>query len=322
MGWLELGWYHELTEYQREVEVYLCVPLGGRSRHFCNIRGLHSNFTAVHYYLETAKPALLFLTEARVSSAADTSYLSYPGYKLEHSFVPRAGFCVYVREDICFGRPGSLEGTDLSYLWLHVVSDDHPRVYGCLYRSHSSNADTDRLIDHVQMAADSVLRQVSSAEIVILGDFNAHHGGWLGSRLTDHAICRSVYDFALAYGLTQLVTSPTRIPDVEDHVPSLLDLLLTSHPDGYQVSVDAPLGSSYHCLIRSTVPLTLPLQLRSAACRRVWHYRSADWDGMRSFFASYPWGRVCFSPEDPSVAADSGLFIPSYVYRVTTKLSY
>ncbi|CAK1600021.1 unnamed protein product [Parnassius mnemosyne] len=174
------------------------------------------------------------------------------------------------------------------------------------------------------MATDSLLQQVPSAEIVILGDLNAHHAEWLGSRLTDHA-GRSVYDFALAYGLTQLVTSPTRIPDVEDHTPSLLDFLLTSHPDGYQVSVDAPLGSADHCLIRSVVPLTLPSRLRSVGCRRVWHYRSADWDGMRSFFASYPWGRVCFSPDDPSAVADSvtdvllqgmELFIPSSVVPI------
>ncbi|CAK1602927.1 unnamed protein product [Parnassius mnemosyne] len=98
------------------------------------------------------------------------------------------------------------------------------------------------------MATDSLLQQVPSAEIVILGDFNAHHAEWLGSRLTDHA-GRSVYDFALAYGLTQLVTSPTRIPDVEDHTPSLLDLLLTSHPDGYQVSVDAVVLCYLHIIL-------------------------------------------------------------------------
>ncbi|CAG4968326.1 unnamed protein product [Parnassius apollo] len=297
------------------------------SVNFCNIRGLHSNLNAVHYHLETAGPALLFLTETQVSSPADVSYLSCPGYKVEHSFVPRAGVCVYVRDDICSRRLGRLEGSDLSILWLRVDSDDHPRVYGCLYRSHSGNAETDRLFDHVQMAADSLLQQIPSAEVVILGDFNAHHAEWLGSRLTDHA-GRSVHDFALAYGLTQLVTSPTRIPDVEDHAPSLLDLLLTSHPDGYQISVDAPLGSSDHCLVRCVVPLTLKSRLHSAGCRRVWHYRSADWDGMRSFFASYPWGRVCFSPDDPNVVADSvadvvlqvmELFIPSSVVPIGGK---
>ncbi|CAG5011737.1 unnamed protein product [Parnassius apollo] len=163
------------------------------------------------------------------------------------------------------------------------------------------------------MATDLLLQQISSKEIVILGDFNAHHAEWLGSRLTDHA-GRSVHDFALAYGLTQLVTSPTRISDVEDHAPSLLD--------------DAPLGSSDHSLVRSVVPLTLKSQLHSAGCRRVWHYRSADWDGMRSFFASYPWGRVCFSLDDPNVVADSvadvalqgmELFIPSSVVPIRGK---
>ncbi|GBP64122.1 Aspartate--tRNA ligase [Eumeta japonica] len=36
-----------------------------------------------------------------------------------------------------------------------------------------------------------------------------------------------------------------------DHTPSLLDLLLTSYPDSYKVSVNAPLGSSDYCLVRT-----------------------------------------------------------------------
>ncbi|RVE49051.1 hypothetical protein evm_006297 [Chilo suppressalis] len=35
----------------------------------------------------------------------------------------------------------------------------------------------------------------------------------------------------------------------------------------------------------------------------MWRYKSADWDGMRSFFASYPWQSVCFSSGDPSTCA-------------------
>ncbi|CAF4900038.1 unnamed protein product [Pieris macdunnoughi] len=119
----------------------------------------------------------------------------------------------------------------------------------------------------------------------------------------DHA-GRSFHDFALAYDLTQMVPAITRIPDVDGHKPSLLDLLLTSHPENYQVSVDPPLGSSDHCVVRSTVPSTRPSRPRFMDCRRIWHYKSADSDGMRSFFASYPLGPMCFSPEAPdSVAA-------------------
>ncbi|XP_013143050.1 PREDICTED: uncharacterized protein LOC106106938 [Papilio polytes] len=293
----------------------------------CNVRGLRSNLEAVHHHLETAKPALLFLTETQISSPADTSFLHYPGYKLEYCFLPRAGVCVYIRGDICSRRLAHLEGRDLSVLWLRVDSDDHPRVYACLYRSHGGNTDTDQLMELVQMGTESVLEQIPSAEVVVLGDFNAHHAEWLGSRTTDHA-GRSVHDFALANDLTQLVTSPTRIPDVEDHLPSLLDLLLTSHPDGYLVSVDAPLGSSDHCLVRTIVPISRRLRSQPTGCRQVWHYRSADWDGMRTFFASYPWGQVCFNLDGPDAVADSiadvvlqgmELFVPSSVVPIGGK---
>lgn len=303
------------------------APLPALCVHFCNIRGIHSNLNAVHHHLEAEKPALLFLTETQISPPADTSYLNYPGYKIEHRFVPRAGVCVYVRDDVCVRRLGSLEGRDLSIIWLRVNCDDHPRVYACLYRSHSGDSETDRLVEHLEAATDSVLREIPSAVIVLLGDFNAHHCEWLGSQKTDHA-GRSLHDFALAYGLTQMVPSHTRIPDVEDHTPSLLDLLLTSNPSGYRVTVDAPLGSSDHCLIRSVVPLTRHIPSRTTGCRRVWHYRSADWDGMRTFFSSYPWGQVCFSLEDSNTIADSvadvvlqgmELFVPSSVVPVGGK---
>lgn len=302
------------------------APLSTLAVDFCNIRGLHTNLNAVHHHLETAKPALLFLTETQISSPADTSYLTYPGYTIEHCFVPKAGVCVYVRDDICSRRLCNLEGRDLSLLWLRVDCHDHPRVYACLYRSHSGDTETNRLIEHVEMASDLVLQQIPAAETVLLGDFNAHHAEWLNSCKTDHA-GRSVRDFALAHGLTQLVSTPTRIPDVEGQNPSLLDLLLTSHPDGYNVSVSAPLGSSDHCLVRSMVSLIHSFT-RIRRTRRVWHYKSADWDGMRSFFASYPWGNVIFASGDPSIVAASitdvvvqgmELFVPSSVVPVGGK---
>ena len=118
----------------------------------------------------------------------------------------------------------------------------------------------------MQTATDSVLERYPSAKIVILGDFNAHYAKWLGSRFTDHT-GKSVHNFALAYGLSQLVSSPTRVPDVMEHTPSLLDLLLTSHPDDHVVTVNAPLGSSDHCLIRSTVPIVSKSRLRSSGSR-------------------------------------------------------
>lgn len=286
---------------KKKSKVYTATPLSTQVD-FCNIRGLHANLNAVHQHLETAQPTLLFLTETQISCPAETSYLHYPGYKLEHKFLRRAGVCVFVREDICCRRLLHLEDRDLSILWVRVDCGGHTRVYACLYRSHSGDRETKRLFEHLQLTTDKVLEQYPSTELVILGDFNAHHAEWLSSRSTDYA-GRCAHEFALAYGYSQLVDSPTRIPDIEDHTSSILDLLLTQRPDGYSISVDAPLGSSDHCLIRTLAPCTRTDPPRPTSLRRLWQYKSADWDGLREYYASYPWRQLCFTSEDPDTCA-------------------
>ncbi|RVE48375.1 hypothetical protein evm_006936 [Chilo suppressalis] len=244
---------------------------------FCNIRGLHSNLNAVHHHLETARPALLFLTETQILPPADTGYLNYPGYVLEESFKAKAGVCLYVRADVCCRRLRCLEDPSFSMLGVHVDSGPRARVYVCLYRSHTGDVETTRLFEHLSRAADDAQERFPNAELVFLGDFNAHHNLWLSSSKTDHAGI-SAHTFALTHDLKQLVDQPTRIPDIPSQAPSLLDLLLTTHPQGYQVVVRAPLGSSDHCLISAKAPQAKPPR-PAVVKRRIWHYGSADWDG-------------------------------------------
>ncbi|CAF4927155.1 unnamed protein product [Pieris macdunnoughi] len=78
-------------------------------------------------------------------------------------------------------RLGTLESLDFCILWLRVDCDGQPRFYACLYRSNSGNAATDR----VGRVRRFKWLKVPSAEIVILGDFNAHHADWLGFYTTD-----------------------------------------------------------------------------------------------------------------------------------------
>ncbi|KAJ8719079.1 hypothetical protein PYW07_016635 [Mythimna separata] len=108
----------------------------------------------------------------------------------------------------------------------------------------------------------------------------------------------------IALDLTQLVQGATRVPDVDTHTANCLDLLLTTDPDRYSVSICSPIGSSDHCLVKS-VSVYSPPDPSPRGTRRVWRYKSADWDGLRSFFACYPWQPTCFSSEDASSCADA-----------------
>ncbi|XP_061724920.1 uncharacterized protein LOC133530879 [Cydia pomonella] len=272
--------------------------------HLSNIRGLHSNLNAVHHHLETEKPALLFLSETQIRCPADVAYLCYPGYSLEHNFKPRAGVCVYARDDICCRRLRCFEDPNFSTLWVLVDTGVEKILYGCIYRSHSGDRETTRLTEYLSEAAEAAQHKYPTAQLVLLGDFNAHHQEWLFPyQHTDHA-GREMRKLALTLNLTQLVQGATRVPDVDGQTANCLDLLLTTDPDHYAVSVSSPLGSSDHCLVKS-VSVYSPPDLSPTGTRRIWRYKSADWDGMRSFFASYPWQPLCFSSGDPSACADA-----------------
>ncbi|CAH2064889.1 unnamed protein product, partial [Iphiclides podalirius] len=120
---------------------------------------------------------------------------------------------------------------------------------------------------------------------------------------TDHA-GRESWNFATSLGLSQLVQQATRVPDVDGHIANCLDLLLTTDPDRYSVQVSSPLGTSDHCLVKSVSSYSPP-DHKSQGVRRVWRYKSADWDEMRQFFASYPWRQICFGSGDPSSCAEA-----------------
>ncbi|XP_045454765.1 uncharacterized protein LOC123664213 [Melitaea cinxia] len=272
--------------------------------HLINIRGLHSNIDPVYHHLETVKPHLFFLTETQIKCPADATYLNYPCYSLEHKFKEHAGVCVYVRNDICYKRLRCFEATGFSTLWVLVDTGVDKTVYACVYRSHSGDQETTRLFDHLTEMADKAQQRYPTAELVFLGDFNAHHEQWLFPyEKTCHA-GREARKFALALDLTQMVQVATRVPDIASHTANCLDLLLTTDPDRHSVSVSAPLGSSDHCLVKS-ISTASPPDNCPRGTRRVWRYELADWEEMRHFYASFPWRHACFSSGDPSCSAEA-----------------
>lgn len=86
---------------------------------FSNIRGLYNNLDVVHHQIETAKLALLFLTETQISSPVDTSCLSYPRYGLEHCSMSKAEVCVHVRDNISSRREFQIWRARIPHLTSH-----------------------------------------------------------------------------------------------------------------------------------------------------------------------------------------------------------
>lgn len=267
----------------------------------CNIRGLNRNVNAVHHHLSSSKPTILFLTETQISGSGDLTHLQFPNYSLFHCFRFKGGVCAYADSSVSISHIHTLDSCSPAFqlFWLKLSFSRCNKYYCCVYRSPNDN-DSTSLFSLLNSHCEDILRSDPSAELCILGDFNAHNADWLPySSHTDPA-GRAAEHFSITNSFTQLVTFPTRIPDRFGDTAQTLDLFLTTDPSLYTVSCAAPIGSSDHCLL--TFTHSHVSSVKPPCSRRVfWRYSSADWDGMRQFFGSYPWD-CCYS-DDPSIFA-------------------
>ncbi|MPC48072.1 hypothetical protein E2C01_041837 [Portunus trituberculatus] len=106
---------------------------------FCIIRGLRSNFRSVEHHLSSTKPHLLFLTETQLSEATDSGLFSVPSYFLYSHFRPKAGYCVYVRNDLTCSRAHALESSEFSTIWLRLNSHSLTKLICVVYLSPNSS---------------------------------------------------------------------------------------------------------------------------------------------------------------------------------------
>ncbi|CAH2019809.1 unnamed protein product [Acanthoscelides obtectus] len=263
---------------------------------FSNICGINTNINAVHHYLQSNRPAVLFLAETKISETAPINHLNFPNYE-------NGGVVAFVRSSLACSRDLSLESDRKDILWLRLSSKTSPKFICCLYGS-PSNHNWDDLLEYLAVQIDFLNINHPASEVVLLGDFNAHNELWLGSNKTD-AAGRAVEAFALTQGLTQLVTSPTFFPRVSSHASSLLDLFLTTHPAPYSTAVLSPLGNSDHGVVEVRFRSEAAVAAETRTGRKTWHYGHADWEGLRDFFSSFPWRDVCFTDADASTVCSS-----------------
>lgn len=89
-----------------------------------------------------------------------------------------------------------------------------------------------------------------NAEIVIVGDFNAHNDRWLPFSKVQK-FSRTVYWNAVVNSVTQPSDAPTHFTRAIGRNNRLLDLFLTSYPHKYRINVGATLGNCDHATVSS-----------------------------------------------------------------------
>ena len=284
---------------------------------FTNIRSLYSNFSSVEAFLANSSPDLLALSETNLSPNFADSDFSIPGYLpiiRKDSSTHMHGLAVYARDTLPISREVHLEKPTEPFMCFRLSLLHSTSYLFFLYRSPSSQDCS--VLDSVSQSIDSALTSYPSANIFVFGDFNAHHKEWLNHDRSDAAGIHS-HNFAISQSLHQTVDFITRIPDRDDHSPSLLDLFLTSNPTICQTSSSSALGKSDHVVVNIQISLNTKAAQESPFHRTLYSYDRGDWDSFRDFLRDVPWpdvfkldGEKCAEEVASWIKAGIDAFIP------------
>ena len=195
--------------------------------------------------MHDSKIDILSINETKLDSTVHDSDVYIPGFELirkDRRVNGRkgGGVCIYLRTNLNYRIRDDLINDDLECL---IVEISKPRssvfLVGTWYRPPNSPPERFNEFENVIDKIDA-----ESKELYILGDVNCNllpeASAHISSHLTD------IFDI---YGLSQLITEPTRVTPVSK---TLIDLCITNSPEKVSNSGVIHLGISDHSLVFMT----------------------------------------------------------------------
>ena len=183
---------------------------------------------------------------------------------------------------LTFARDSSLEYFADPYLCFQLALFHSVSYFLFLYRSSVHNT----VFDSVSSSIHEVFSINPSTNVFVFGDLNVHHKDWLtfsGGTDRPGELC---YIFSISNNLSQIVNSPTRIPDYDSHSTALLYLFIS---DASICSITAfpPLRNSDHVVV--LVSIDCPINSQHVPSHYVaYDYSRADWEGICDHLRDLP----------------------------------
>ena len=173
------------------------------------------------------------------------------------------------------------------------------------------------VFDSVSSSIHEVFSINPSTNVFVFGDLNVHHKDWLtfsGGTDRHGELC---YIFSISNNLSQIVNSPTRIPDYDSHSPALLDLFLS---DASICSITAfpPLRYSDHVVVLVSIDFPINSQNYVLSHYVAYDYSRADWDGLSDHLRDVPWEHIF----KLSAFAAAKLMYISFIVSIRSNLTY
>lgn len=185
---------------------------------YFNAQSLFANLSQLGIIAHRTKPAMILLSEARLTNEIQDGEVQISYYKIfrtDSSSRHTGGVAIYVRNDISVKKVERLIfERNLWLLALNVKIDNWCGTIVCIYHSPSSS-DNDFVQELFKWTEDNI---DENDNIWICGDFNID---WMRDSVTKNCIFEKANDL----GLMQLVKQPTRITSTSS---TLIDLCFSN----------------------------------------------------------------------------------------------
>ncbi len=248
-----------------------------------NVQGLRNNLALFDVLLqEIGYPTYVAVTETWLERTSEAIQLS--AYHLvsrldrrEGLRLDRGGIALYALDgyELSIVHVGNSAKDERS--WHIIHADCGPILLGVWYRrpEHGEIASIQRFDEEIQrFSADCV-------SSIVVGDMNVHNPEWLrwSNRTTPEGT--ELETTCCVHGLEQHVRSPTR----GNH---LLDLVLSTFESGLTCRVTPGIHDNDHDGVLTKVKLAVPAT--EPVRRRVYDFKKADWQTLRTRLAEKNWG--------------------------------
>ena len=190
------------------------------------------------------------------------------------------GVALYVLESAVaeYERLSSVESENED-IWLRLQLKNRNRslTLCSTYRPPNSNA-----MEFISNLEESIQKLSTNEQLLIAGDFNAHHVDWLESDDTD--TCGELLsELFNTYSLDQIVHFPTNL-----HLGKLkgcIDLIATNISQ-INLTSSSPLGKSDHVVLIGTISNLVPSMKPS---RYIWCWNKANVHGLQEAISKESW---------------------------------
>jgi hypothetical protein len=235
---------------------------------------------------------IITMTETWLDVGDTSEIYAIPGYtgpyRLDRTLQRGGGVLAWVRDTIVVKERRDLHQDKLETLWLQLLVPKHKLLLAICYRQQDGQY-SDNYWDKLQQSYD-LAKATGIANIILIGDFNAEIATNRPAGLTKDA-------FLALNHLNQHIKEPTRY---HQNTGSILDLIITNKESLIKrTEVIAPVHFNDHCTIVGHI--NLPMSRPKSYKRRMWSYKTANFDNFRTKLDNVEWDE-CLASDDPDTA--------------------